>query len=326
MELLTNLLCELEQLRGSRAMLFATNEVANPARHIMEKDVLAFYDCLHSIDEAQQIDLVLHTGGGEVQAARKVIELLRMKAQRVCVLVPYKARSAGTLMCLGADEVVMTPMAELSPIDPQIAMNGTFAGKGPKTLSAEDIRCFREMAQTWFGVEGSGVEMLGLLVKNIFPTTLTDFYRANQFVYEVAERLFAKQRPNLSSEQRRTSIEQLMHGFHSHRAYLNRHDAAEAGMAVVAASDAEEVLLWQLYQELRGVFAETAVAHAKPNGSQPPIKKATDALLVTANTALAHVVQTVEYIQSGGNGAPMRVTMSASWQEQADAVLSPSKV
>lgn len=318
MHKLPNLLAQMEQLRGSKALLFATDDQASPPRQMVEKDVLAFYDCLRPLNQVDQLDLILHTGGGEVQTARKLVDLLQQKANKVCVLVPYKARSAGTLICLGADEVVMGPVAELSPIDPQISMRGSFSGNGPKSMSAEDIRCFRAMAQDWFGVADNGMEILTLLSEKIFPTTLTDFYRATEHVREIALTLFARQRPDLSEEQRTQRIQYLMHGFHDHDAYLNRQDAAAAGIAVQSATEAEEGVLWQIYEAVHGMFTETAVTTPTNNAAQPPVKQSVDALITNASTILTHCVQTVEYIQNGGQGGPLRMTMSAQWQKQAE--------
>ncbi len=318
MHALPALLAQIEQMRGSKVMLFATDDQASPPRQMAEKDVLAFYDCLRELEQVDQLDLILHTGGGTVQTARKLVDLLCQKANKVCVLVPFKARSAGTLICLGADEVVMGSMAELSPIDPQISMRGSFSGNGPRSISAEDIRCFRVMAQDWFGVEGGGIEMLTLLNEKIFPTTLTDFYRATEYMREVALMLFARQRPDLDEEQRSRSIHRLMHGLHSHDAYLNREEAAAVGLAVQPATQAEESVLWQVYEEVYRVFSETAVTAPTPNTGQPPVKQGIDALLANASTMFNHRVQTVEYIQNGGQDRPMRMTMSAQWQKLAN--------
>lgn len=317
---LPNLLAQLEELRGSKVMLLATDDQATPPRQLAEKDVLAFYDCLRQTGNADQLDLVLHTGGGEVQTARKLLDLLRQMFKRVCVLVPYKAHSAGTLICLGADQVVMGPLAELSPIDPQIAMRGNFVGNGPKAMSAEDIRCFRTMAQEWFDAGDRGIELLSLLCEKIFPTSLTDFYRATAHIETLALSLFAQQRPDLSVAQQMQCIQHLTQGFHSHDAYLNRSDAVAAGIAVTTPTPDEETLLWQIYEVVHNMFADTAVTPPPTNPTQPPIKLSTDALIANTAITLTHSVQTVEYIQNGSQGGPMRITVSAQWHKLGNPI------
>ena len=51
----------------------------------------------------------------------RIISLFREFAQEVNVLVPYGAYSAATLICLGADEILMGRKGELGPIDPIIS-------------------------------------------------------------------------------------------------------------------------------------------------------------------------------------------------------------
>ena len=79
-------------------------------------------DLLHNVKNGENVDLMLHTIGGSVDAAEKLIRLVRSKvgSGHLRVIVPEFAKSAGTLMVLGADSVVMSDTSELGPIDPQM--------------------------------------------------------------------------------------------------------------------------------------------------------------------------------------------------------------
>lgn len=85
-------------------------------------DTVAFVDLLHNVPSAEDLDLLLHTGGGDIDAAEKLITMVRTKVgtAKLRVVVPDFAKSAGTLIVLGADSVVMSDTSELGPIDPQI--------------------------------------------------------------------------------------------------------------------------------------------------------------------------------------------------------------
>ena len=89
---------------------------------INQNDTVPFVDLLHNIREGESIDLLLHTIGGSVDAAEKLIRLVRSKVgnDQLRIIVPEFAKSAGTLMALGADCVVMSDTSELGPIDPQM--------------------------------------------------------------------------------------------------------------------------------------------------------------------------------------------------------------
>ncbi|MBU0734226.1 MAG: hypothetical protein KKG10_08760, partial [Proteobacteria bacterium] len=47
--------------------------------------------------------------------------MLREFCEKLAVLVPFRAHSAGTTLALGADEIVMGPLGELGPVDPSVA-------------------------------------------------------------------------------------------------------------------------------------------------------------------------------------------------------------
>ena len=98
---------------------------SRPECMINPNDTLHFVDLLHNIHEGENIDLLLHTIGGDVDAAEKLIRLVRSKVAhgQLRVIVPEFAKSAGTVMVLGADCVVMSDTSELGPIDPQMRLS-----------------------------------------------------------------------------------------------------------------------------------------------------------------------------------------------------------
>jgi hypothetical protein len=66
---------------------------------------------------------MLQTSGGDIDAAVKIVGVLRQRVAsdgQLRVVVPDYAKSAGTLIALGADTIVMSDSSELGPIDPQI--------------------------------------------------------------------------------------------------------------------------------------------------------------------------------------------------------------
>ena len=91
----------------------------------------------------RNIDLLLHTNGGDGIVPWRLVTLIREFSDRFTVLVPHRAFSAGTLTALGADEVVMHPMGMLGPTDPTVT--GPFnptnpAAQGqPLGISVEDV-------------------------------------------------------------------------------------------------------------------------------------------------------------------------------------------
>jgi serine dehydrogenase proteinase len=91
---------------------------------IDRNDVIGFVEMLHNIPENSPIDLLLNTGGGDVDACEKLVKLMLAKAgtQPFRVVVPDLAKSAGTLMALAASKIIMSNTSELGMIDPQFLL------------------------------------------------------------------------------------------------------------------------------------------------------------------------------------------------------------
>ena len=73
----------------------------------------------------RKIHLLLNSPGGDALAAERAINICRTysKDGTFKVVVPRLAKSAATMICLGAEEIFMSPTSALGPIDPQIALS-----------------------------------------------------------------------------------------------------------------------------------------------------------------------------------------------------------
>lgn len=206
------------------------------------------------------LDLVLSTLGGSPTAAVRVAGVLHeavgpdRATGRLGILVPARARSAGTLLCLGADELVLTALAELGPLDP--LLEGT-AGGAP--VSAADLRAFRELATDWFGVpDGSGLELLGLLGQRMLPTSLARLHRLDALVRELAARQLRRHLPGEPDARIAAVVERLVAGYHSHDQPILRAEARELGLRVTDASAAESAALLGVLDAAEAVLAAAA--------------------------------------------------------------------
>ena len=96
--------------------------VGGAGTSVSRDDAVFFGDLLHNVPRGKPIDLLLHTGGGDIDAAEKLMSMLSDAAGTapLRVIVPDYAKSAGTLMALGANLIIMSDSSELGPIDPQI--------------------------------------------------------------------------------------------------------------------------------------------------------------------------------------------------------------
>jgi hypothetical protein len=92
-------------------------------QQISETDADDLAEILAAIPE-KEADFFIQTPGGAVDATEKIISILRQKFDNYRVIVPSWAKSAGTVISLSANSIVLGINSELGPIDPQWQTNG----------------------------------------------------------------------------------------------------------------------------------------------------------------------------------------------------------
>ena len=73
-----------------------------------------------------ELDLILHSPGGSIEAAEAIGEYLRESFDHIRVIVPHMAMSAATLLSLVGNEIHMAAHSQLGPIDPQFFLQTAF--------------------------------------------------------------------------------------------------------------------------------------------------------------------------------------------------------
>lgn len=87
---------------------------------IQSESVTYFAELIHGLDTSRDLHLMLCSPGGDGETAVRLARMAQAASDRFIVLVPESAKSAATILALGAHEIVMGPTSDLGPIDPQI--------------------------------------------------------------------------------------------------------------------------------------------------------------------------------------------------------------
>jgi hypothetical protein len=74
---------------------------------------------LHGL-KGTELDLVLHSPGGSMEAADQIVQYLRSKYKHIRAIIPQNAMSAATMIACACDEIVMGKHSAIGPIDPQV--------------------------------------------------------------------------------------------------------------------------------------------------------------------------------------------------------------
>lgn len=189
---------QLEAERGSRVIALINGDRPGLETQL-HADVLDYL--IHHLDRigvVPRISLYLYTRGGQTLAAWSIVNLLRQFCEELEVIVPAKAWSAGTLICLGADAIVMTKQATLGPIDPSVngALN-PIVETDPRSrvsVGVEEINGFVEFVRAALGTsEGCMIAALRHLAGQIHPLVLGGAYRSRMQIRMLAKRLVGRQ-------------------------------------------------------------------------------------------------------------------------------------
>ena len=91
---------------------------------IIDGSITLFEDLLYDADPTEDLHLMLASLGGDGEAAVRLARSIQAHCREFTVIVPDQAKSAATLLALGAHHIVMAPHSDLGPVDAQIFLEG----------------------------------------------------------------------------------------------------------------------------------------------------------------------------------------------------------
>ena len=248
-------------VRGRPAMfLFLTESMSL-------KHVLRMRSALDSC-KVDELDLVIHSGGGDIHAAYQIVQLLRLHAKRVHACVPFYAKSAATLLCLGAEQIFVDELAQLGPLDTQIYEEKS-GGKAEVTSALNPFKTLEQLQKFSLETLDIAVKMIamrsgmsldeclkhaiefvrsttGPLFTQLNPEKLGEYSRSLAVGTEYGARLI--RRYTTWDDDKRTEIlEKLVHGYPSHEYIIDYHELEEMGFDVSLFEDSERESVRSLF-------------------------------------------------------------------------------
>ena len=206
--------------------------------------------------KAANIDLFLHSNGGDGTVPWRLVTLIREYADVFSVLVPFKAFSAATLTALGADNILMHPMGMLGPTDPTVTnpFNPTNASGQLVGISVEDVSAYIALIKEDAGIqhEDELVQAFNKLSDKVHPLALGNVKRSLSQSRMMAKKLLSLHMDAAADEHKISEIvDNLTSKLFYHGHPINRHEALEqVGLPTVKLPTKQiEKLMWQLYTD-----------------------------------------------------------------------------
>jgi hypothetical protein len=252
-----SLLASIEKARNSAVIAYMLHDNA-----VIADDALPqIYDKLQALGRRERIDLLLYTRNGVPEVCWRLLNILRERCDHLGVIVGTRVQGPGSLVALGADEIVMGPLSEVGGVEVArkhpLLPHDEFGQ--PLPISMGELKSLMNFMS---GVGGAAEtptpdpqpltpEFLPTLLQYIHPLAIANLQQADTLCREITRKAL---RLHMHAEDE-ARIEQLVElfngGFHSPLYTAGRTELLEAGLPVTAADEELWGHIWglvQLYQ------------------------------------------------------------------------------
>jgi hypothetical protein len=250
------IISQIESETDSRLICYVTGDRQRLETRIAGDTLPLIYDHLRGIIDAKRINLFLYTVGGDALAGWAIVSLVREFCGKLGVIIPFRALSCGTLIALGADELIMAKGAQLSPVDPSLASPynpmppGQILGAVPLPVSVEDVIGYLKLARDEAGIKkDEGIsKIMAVLSEKVHPMALGAVYRSREQIRLLAKKLLTMHEKD--PKKIKKLVDTLTKELPSHQYLISRREAKdELGLKVSETSGSLDELIWKLYKD-----------------------------------------------------------------------------
>jgi len=253
------LIKQIEKERNSAVICYITGDKNQFSAKIGDDVIPIIFRHLELIGNRNNIDLLLYTRGGDMVTPIRIVKIIRSFCKKFSILIPYRAHSAGTLIALGADEIVMTKLAELTPVDPTTGHpfnpRDPVDQKKPIPISVEDITSYFLLAKDKIKIkEDKMAEIYDNLTKHSYPDprhlhplALGNIYRAQRMIRILSERLLGLRMDTGNNKVIEKIVNEITSDICIHNYPIYRDEAKSLGLNVIVPNHNLEKMLWNVY-------------------------------------------------------------------------------
>ncbi len=221
-------------------------------------DTVGFIDLLHNLRRGDHVDLMLHTIGGDIDEAEKLIRLLRARVGDIGdirVVIPDYAKSAGTIIALGANSILMSDSSELGAIDPQFHLKDA-AGNEICHSVLRYLAAYRDREEEFRANPSDPITRLK--IEQFDANLVHKFLGIRDRARDLAENLLKRRGLPFSAI---AAFFMNIDVWKSHNQMIGAEDISEIGLNVEVVPPEDEV--WQAYWNLYCLLRITVAANQK---------------------------------------------------------------
>lgn len=203
-------------------------------------------DLIYDADPKIDMHLLLGSPGGDGETAVRLVRSMQERCRELTVIVADQAKSAATILTMGAHHILMGPTSDLGPVDPQFQLPDGSLASARNIIAAVDEAAERiQGAPDTYPLHAALLsDVTGLMVQQ----ARSAIARTHDLVEEALRSNPA--RPDDEIERLKETLRvPLIETSQSHSALFGIREAIEAGLPVVARG--HDDLQWQMIWRLR---------------------------------------------------------------------------
>lgn len=203
---------------------------------VATRDQMGFMEATHDLPPGP-LDLILHSPGGDPNAAKAIMEYLRDRGfGPIRAFVPILAMSAATMMALSCDEIYLARHSQLGPIDPQFTIQ---TPEGIRSAPAQSILDQFDQAKKECAAEPQSLSAWLPILRSYAPGLLSQCLIAQEAAQEMVaaamKRYMFKDCSAKEAKEKATKIATWFNDHKTHRSHgrpLRFDDVKQQGVKV----------------------------------------------------------------------------------------------
>lgn len=192
-----------------------------PNIQINDNDINALMNAVYKLDSSKGLDIILHTPGGDIAATESIVNYLQsVFPNNIRAIIPQLSMSAGTMIALSCNSIIMGKQSSLGPIDPQ------FGG-----IACQGILDEYQRAITAISVNPNALGLWQTIISKYHPTLIGDCENAVKWSKELASKWLQRVNVNITMN----DVEELFISHansYSHSSHISRDECKNVGLKV----------------------------------------------------------------------------------------------
>jgi len=211
---------------------------------ICQNDVIGLYALLRSVGELDRLTLFIKSDGGSGQASLRMVNLLRRYVKHLTVLAPLECQSAATMLALGADRILMGPLAHLSAVDTSLTHDLSPIDRDNDRVSVSNDELLRVIRLWTEQAKSSTSNPYEALFPYVHPLVIGAVDRSSALSTRICEEILSY---HIEDKDKAHQISNVLNsGYPSHSYPITLREARRIGLNVEAMDEQVNAMLFEL--------------------------------------------------------------------------------